>query len=404
MAPPLLVVNRRRIVLDLVGWAGGRGDEVVLLTAAGAATERELAQAARALRRVVVVEDYEHPSFEGLIARLAREHRVGSIISTTETDVLRCARVRQDLGVRGQRTESALAYRDKFVMKSHALAAGVDVAPMTTLEDPGAVDAFLAGTGPPLMAKPRDGAASIDMTLLRDRASARAFADRPDAARYLFEGFVDGPMCHVDGLMADGRLLHAWPSAYLYPQWQTMYESRPNISGMLSRADPRFDPLVRATGKVVGGLPAAPGVLPVHAEFFVSAEDPRPVLCEIACRAGGAGIQEAYARSFGMGMYEATVRAALDSATPEPPAEPATRHGWAWFTPRPGTVVRAPTSCPVPGTVRFVSHVAPGDRLAGPASVTSNAAEASFEVWDGPVEDVLRRYEAWWAAECVYGA
>ncbi|MEU6373191.1 hypothetical protein [Streptomyces sp. NPDC046909] len=399
-----LLVNRRPLLDELGDWAdrgpGGTG----LLTAASAVTcAEELARARKRFRFVEVVEDYASDAVEELITGLCRRHDIDTLVSTAEIDVLRCARVRERLGLPGQRVASAEAYRNKFVMKRHAARGGVAVADMALLTDADGLARFLAADPFPVLLKPLRGAAAIG--IVRVGSAARwesALAELPPAAEYLVEQFVEGEMYHVDGLMRDGRVLQSWPSRYLYTQWETMYESRPNLSGMLAPSDPRT-PLLRDTAaKVVAALPAAPELLPFHAEFIMDAAG-RPVLCEIACRAGGAGITEAYERSYGLGMNEASVGDRLGVPADLVPGPPRELHGWAWFPPRAGRLARVPGTCELPGARRYSRKGRIGQRYDGPSAVTHAVAELVFALADeGAVEAQLEQVDAWWAEGCSY--
>jgi hypothetical protein len=398
-----LLVNRRPLLPQLGAWTQRSNTEAGLITAAAAVTsEDELAAAREQFLFVEVVEDYESPAVEALITDLARRWEVSGLVSTAEVDVLRCARVRGRLGLAGQGVASAEAYRNKFVMKRHVALAGVAVADMALLADDEGMRDFLAGGPFPMLLKPLRGAASIGIVKV-DRPGDLPAAVRtlPAGAEYLVESFVEGEMYHVDGLMRDGRVLQGWPSRYLYTQWETMYESRPNLSAMLAESDSRTPLLLDAVTKVVAALPAAPELLPFHAEFFLDSEG-RAVLCEIACRAGGAGITEAYERSFGLGMNEASVTSRLGAEIIVGSEPPARRHGWGWFPPQAGRLSACPESCDLPGARRYLRKGKIGQRFDGPTAVTHAVAELVFAVDEGDVEKQLQSIDDWWTEHCEY--
>lgn len=398
-----LLVNRRPLLPRLGDWADRSPHEVGLLTAASAVTSEEVLDRARKrFAFVEVVADYEAPAVEELMAELCRSRGITGLVSTAEVDVLRCARVRERLGLAGQRVASAEAYRNKYVMKRHAARAGVATADMALLSDAAAVRRLLAGDPFPVLLKPLRGAAAIGIVRVGSAAEwAQAVRALPTGAEYLVERFVEGEMYHVDGLMRDGCVVQSWPSRYLYTQWETMYESRPNLSAMLTPGDPRTPLLCDAAAAVVGGLPAAPELLPFHAEFFLDAAG-RPVLCEIACRAGGAGITEAYELSYGLGMNEASVSERLGVPVELATGPPGALHGWGWFPPRAGRLTGCPDTCELPGVRRFVRKGEIGQRYAGPTAVTHAVAELVFAWEDGDVESQLKSVDTWWAERCSY--
>ncbi|MCX4245224.1 ATP-grasp domain-containing protein [Paraliomyxa miuraensis] len=390
-----VIVNRRPLLGRLADWIAQSGATVSVIVARSSVTsEHELSILRSRCRELVVVDDYDAPSVEPLILRTCASTGASVLISTTETDVIRCARVREALGISGQSMASALAYRDKLVMKSLAAAAGCAVVPAACGSDAAALEA-LVREGRPLVLKPRRGVASKGIARFEQPERVLEAIEPSMADDVLVEPFVHAAMAHVDGLMLDGALYHAWPSRYLYPQWQTRHLGKPSISGQMSPDDPLLPPLLDATASVIASLPAVAGLSAFHAEYFIGPSG--VTLCEIASRAGGAGIAESYEASFGTSLYGAPVVQQLTGGALPPCASvpPGTRHGWAWLLPRAGTLVRAPRSCALPGVVEFRSTMRAGDTFTAPHPETQPVMEIVFDI-EGPVLERLHAFDAWW--------
>ncbi|MEV6344741.1 hypothetical protein [Actinoplanes sp. NPDC051851] len=398
--PSAVIVNRRPILGELATWLDGVDRPVTVLTCVSSAVDEQALARLRRRAEVRLLDDYDGAATEELIERVCRTTRAGVLISTTEADVLRCARIRHRCGIAGQSPASATAYRDKSVMKEHLRAAGLPTARMARADDRAAIAALLHDRGFPLVVKPARGVASKNTHVVRDTAHLdRVLAGLADPAGVIVEEFVHGDMWHVDGLMDDGAVVQCWPSRYLHPQWETMYHSKPNLSAMLPAGDPVGAALVRSVRAVVAALPAAPGRHPFHAEFFATAPD-EPVLCEIACRAGGAGIVEAYERAFGVNLYGAAVTGQLGVPVAALAAVPEMPHGWGWFPPRAGVLTALPSSCPIPGVVAYRALAGPGQHLSSPGAVTDAVVEVCFRADPGtPVTTRLADFDAWWARE-----
>lgn len=392
-----VIVNRRPILRELAGWIAESSVDVVLLTSRYSVVDDVDVSALRDVGvDVVVLDDYDASSVAGLIRAACVRVGAGALVSLTEVDVLRCAAIRDELGIVGQDLASATAYRDKFVMKTAVARAGVATAAMAMGDDTTGL-ARLTARASSFVVKPVRGVAAKHTFVVHSPGALRHLLDEL-GGDFLVEEFVHGDMYHVDGLMLDGKMIQGWPSRYLYQQWQTMYEAKPNLSGMLPVSDPLTERLTATTAAVVTALPPAAGLHPLHAEFFVR-DDGEIVLCEIASRAGGAGIVEAYERSFGVSMYGEPVRAQL-GAPPNDDCfveEPRVRHGWGWFPPRRGTLIGLPGICSVPGTVRYGGAENVGRKFDGPHAVTDAVVEVSFQLDDTKsVLDTLRAYDAWW--------
>ncbi|MCC3769741.1 acetyl-CoA carboxylase biotin carboxylase subunit family protein, partial [Streptomyces sp. UNOC14_S4] len=84
---------------------------------------------------------------------LGREHRVRRLVSLAERDVVRAARVRRLLGLPGQSVESALAFRDKYLMKTLVAEAGLRVPRFRKVDRAEDVLDFAAAVGGPVVVK-----------------------------------------------------------------------------------------------------------------------------------------------------------------------------------------------------------------------------------------------------------
>ena len=95
-------------------WLAGWGIEPIILT------PQEYASGYRHLRHVHAFDGYDDNQLVDKAALdLARAHRVDAVFARAESDVIRAAQLRDVLDLPGQRTPSAVAFRDKVVMKDH---------------------------------------------------------------------------------------------------------------------------------------------------------------------------------------------------------------------------------------------------------------------------------------------
>lgn len=417
----LLLLNRRPLLDRLAAWFPDCAEELVVVTDPSALGDAGPAAWSGRFRHLEVVDDYAAPETGELVERLVRAHAVERILTTAESDVLRAARLRHRLGLPGQTEASALAYRDKHVMKTLAGAAGVPVAPMRMVHAGAELADFADEHGLPVVVKAVDGVACLGQRVLTDPTSLREPAG-PWPAPLLAEAWIEGDTFHVDGVMAGGAVLFGRPSRYLNSQWLTHHGSAPLVSGMLAADDPLFARLQQAVRDVVRALPAPEGACAFHAEFFRTADD-RIVLCEIACRAGGGSIVEAFELATGVNLHGASLLGQAGRTADLPRPGTVVRHGYAtWYPPvETATLRRLPQHCPLPGTVKYVPSGRVGHRYHGPDSPSHRVADLFFRLPDdgpgdrlvgGPgsttdgvlgstpgdrLTDRLREVDRWWA-------
>ncbi|MEW1644656.1 hypothetical protein [Streptomyces sp. NPDC091219] len=345
---------------------------------------------------------------------LAREYGVTHVVAPHERDLERAAVLREILGLPGQRTGTVLPFRDKALMKELAAAAGVRVAAYREMETATDILAFADEHGFPVVLKPRDSAGSVGLHILHSRQELDTYLAEdfdlygPDLPNLIAEEYVPGPLCHVDGLVLDGRLALAWPSQYQYALATYATDTGPRIDLTLDVDDPLAHRLLAFTERLLTALPG-PENFAFHAEVFHTPDD-ELVLCEIACRTGGAAIRDIVTLLFGADPTESWLRAELGlpvAVRQLPSGErplPRTMTGQLVLMKRPGRVAAVPDAVPpeFPWVERFRVFVRPGQTLA--AARTSSDFLCTVLV-SGPdratVEARLRQVETWFLEQLV---
>ncbi|MEU4929107.1 ATP-grasp domain-containing protein [Streptomyces yokosukanensis] len=246
---------------------------------------------------------------------LAEKYRITHVVAHHEADVALAARLRERLGLDGAWSADIMPFRDKALMKRLARGAGVEVAPHTVPGTAEQARAFAARHGFPVVLKDRAGYNSIGLSIIADQDEleqrlARAYRDgaRDDL---LVEAFVPGRMCHVDGLVVDGRTVAAWPSQYQYDLASFGTDPGPRVDLTLDVDDPLTPRLLLLIERTLAALKPEGSRLRTHAfhaEVFHTPDD-RLVLCEIAARSGGAKIREVFEVLFGIQLAVQVTRA-----------------------------------------------------------------------------------------------
>lgn len=338
-------------------------DRLVLICSSHSIPE-DPTQAEAILRRFKHVEILDHYERSGLVEKRALElheqFAFERIIAVSEFDLLRAARLRDRLGLSGQNEASALAFRDKLLMKSMLATAGIPVPVSAVVRHPLDVLQFVEQQGLPVVIKPILGAGSVNTHIVRTESQLSALLDETlflegDSNPGLeIETYVAGTMYYIDGFRLNGSVQVMWPSRYL----NTCHDfSHGNILGSFTLAseNPLSARLIAFTERVLQALPT-PETTAFHCEVFHTPED-EIILCEVASRVGGPRTPELFELSLGFDLVHAFVRgqAGLEiRTTPLCAAGTPTLLGGELLLPSAGGVLMsAPEECMLPGVLHY---------------------------------------------------
>lgn len=295
-------------------------------------------------------ENYEvNGCVEAAALELFKERKFHTVVAKAEADLLRAGKLRDVLGIKGQSWESALAYRDKTVMKSYTTGAGIPTPAYRRLDTAFDLLDFVESNGYPVFVKPVGGSGAIDTDALRDRADLERFLAAGLPAGMEVEELIEGEMYHVDGIVIGGRIVIAHPSLYTNGGCLAFKEDKACGSYMLGRDNPLYERLRRFTGEVIAALPS-PEDFTFHAEIFHTPDD-RLVFCEIASRTGGARINETMRRALNVDLDELWIKAQCGveidvEALRARVAGEETLGGWLVVPPRNGVLESIPAAAP----------------------------------------------------------
>lgn len=387
-------------------WLADHGGKIVLLGSAEqlALFGEELPTGAPYLHAEVLPDYDTSPRVAERAAELIEEFAVTDVVACQEMDIERAAELRERFGLPGQRPDTALVYRDKWEMKRAAERAGIAVADHVLLRSPGDLDDFAARHGLPVVVKPRRGAGSIGLAVLRTREELAAWRASmvpagPDGEpQWLAESFVEGAMCHIDGTVLDGRIATLWPSQYLY----ALADFR-DRAGRVDIALDTADPLARRLadfGERVLAAFGGPAHFAFHIEVFHTTAD-ELVLCEAACRAGGAGVRDVQRALFGFDPMEYPVRRQFGLPVGfEGRRDPGQIAGQLLFTKRPGVLRALPDATTLPpGVVKYTTYAEVGQTVQDASH--SGDFLAAFVITGADraeTEARIRAAEAWFGA------
>ncbi|MDC9597412.1 ATP-grasp domain-containing protein [Xenorhabdus sp. XENO-2] len=406
----VLVLNRRPIVEKIALWFAETEIEVFLVTPKALLSELLTAstnsphRVQKYFKKIYAVDDYDSPLVDKLILKLVKEKHIDRIVSVTEIDVLRAAHVRKKIGLVGQNEMSALAYRNKWVMKSLLRKNGIPVAKMLQVTDRQSVEKFANEWGFPIVIKPVDGGGSVGVQIIHDAAQLQNINFASLKQGYIVEEWIEGEFFTIDGLMRNGEMLHCWPS-HTTANFSAVSGNSALLSWMLLPDNPLTMQLSALMSKVIMSLPPTPDTTAFHAEAFFCEKTHRLVLCEIACRPGGAGHVPVYEMAFGLNLYKETLlgQAGLRSQETYQSICPQAMAGFAWFPPKAGMFSYAPENCPIYGIIDYQLMARIGQYYQAPHSISDHIAKAfALLPVDCDPASVITEINTWWKTHALW--
>ncbi|MFJ6610260.1 acetyl-CoA carboxylase biotin carboxylase subunit family protein [Streptomyces sp. NPDC091289] len=373
-------------------WLAGHTGDVVVLAARDKIelSGEDVPEDDLGYTHLEIFDDFDDAAVMTRALALAEKFGTTHVVALHEADVVRAAELRERLGLDGAWTADVRPFRDKALMKERALRAGLEVAPHIVASTAGEVHDFAGRHGFPLVFKERAGFNSVGLRILGDEDEladcVREEFSGPPRDDVLLEAFVPGRMCHIDGLVTGGRVAAAWPSQYQYDLSSFAADPGPRVDVTLDTDDPLTPRLLDLADQVLAALKPQDSRLrdhAFHAEVFHT-PDGRLVLCEIACRSGGAKIREVFLTLFGIHLAEYVTRAEAglplpgyeDGAGDGPLPRPRCMSGQVLTMKRPGLVRSLPAMPEDSWVEGFWLFAEPGQVIA-PASGSADFLTAA---------------------------
>lgn len=369
-----LVINRLPLSATPYAKFLGPGWDVTILDA-GSDSEP------RPHETVVSIDDFPTtPEVETLAASIHAHTPIDRVITMSEHDVLRGARMREQLGIEGQGVDSALAFRDKVRMKAEFSASGIPHAECSAIESIWDLLNHGERVGYPVVVKPRLGAGSVGVEILHSTSDVEEFARRHPELNadppcdLMAERYVENTMMHVDGVWADGNFAMVCASTHGESTTLDFNVGKPLISVMLDPDDPLHVDCVELVRRMLQEMPT-PSPTIFHVELF--REGNKLLINEVGCRMGGGKIHRSLRTVYDMSMTELYLGLLggrfQRGDTPLPRRGSA---GWILIPPRAGTIISLPEERDHVGLEELQVTARAGDQLEQAALSTDNMMSA----------------------------
>ncbi|NVY96745.1 ATP-grasp domain-containing protein [Lactobacillus sp. DCY120] len=316
-----------------------KGADVTLITPYPlAANERD------SLKKVIVFKDYDNDlKLAQLIFRLHAQQPFDRLITLSEFDILRVAKLRDFLQIPGQDYFSGTLFRDKLTMKQLAIKQGIKVPPFTGVTTIEEIRRFADEYGFPLILKPVDQAGSKDIFVLKTSADINTVSVAKALASYGemdLEDFIQGELYHVDGIVNQGYLQFISVSKYLNDLGDSTTLSKSastRADFTISEASSSFQTLKAATKQLL--TPPYLDCGTVHLEFIINPQG-QAFFIEMGSRTGGLMITNSIERKYGLVMNEAAYKLQAGFDYQLVPQAPTLEAGFLTVLPQTGRLLK----------------------------------------------------------------
>ena len=290
------------------------------------------------------VENYRQTAaLEQAAVELAQKVRFDVIHARSEVDVIRASQLREFLGISGQSTVSAVAYRDKLLMKDHLRASlndlPFDIPKYRSVNSAFDILDFVKEGDYPYILKPISSSGSVGTYVVHSIEDVMDFLKSYTNDDYEIEQFITGKMFHVDILRINNKEVVNVASYYVNDclSWK---ENNYLGSVMCQPDDPHGERVKAAARAAIEKLPHL-RTSTFHAEFFVTPTD-EIFFCEIASRTGGGMIAQAIKAAYAIDIDREWFRSACGLQTQEPKRNIESTFGFVLIPPLRGRLESIP--------------------------------------------------------------
>lgn len=230
--------------------------------------------------------------------KISEIYKITKIFAFDERDIKRAGRLRSYLKIKGQQVESAIAYRDKYIMKEILCRNGISVPPFGKADTVYDILLFIHLHGYPVLMKPRNMYSAINVKKINNDIDLEDYLKQHDLNDMMIEKFMPYEMVSCNGFIVNNQIIFSSVTIYLKPR---MEYRDPLVAITVPDTFENAKLIQQYCREVVACLPEV-GSGPFHSEIFIHGN--QCYLCEIASRTAGGGINECMENSYKIKFYE----------------------------------------------------------------------------------------------------
>jgi ATP-grasp domain len=251
-----------------------------------------------------IVKEFSNYSQNGLVdyevIEIHKKNPIKALIALEEGEIIRAGYLREYLGIKGQKLDSALHFRDKYLMKLKLNQNGIKVPPFRKIDNKTDLIDFIRIEGYPILIKPLSSWSSKGIQIIRNDFELKQCLLTNPLENHMVEKYLTASVYHVDGLIVNNNIEFICSSAYI----NTPLAYKDNIgfgSVLFEKGNKLGDQLIEFVRSALSKMPLAED-MSFHVEVFHDNKNNEFLICEMGSRTIGAGTDEIIKHTFNLDL------------------------------------------------------------------------------------------------------
>ncbi|WP_088321229.1 ATP-grasp domain-containing protein [Bacillus wiedmannii] len=234
------------------------------------------------------------------VVEIHRNDPIKALIALEEGEIIRAGYLREYLNIEGQKLNSAVYFRDKYLMKTCLKKQGVRVPAFKKIDNRVDLFEFINQEGYPVLIKPLSSWSSKGIQVLNNEHDLKKCLLKNTFENYMVEKYLDAKVYHVDGLLINNKIVFCCASSYI--NTPLAYKKNIGFGSVLFEKGNKFaDKLIEFVKSSLAKMPLTEN-MSFHVEVFHEEKSNELFICEMGSRTIGAGTDELIKYSFNLDL------------------------------------------------------------------------------------------------------
>lgn len=305
----ILLYNIIKIKSDINSLITNKDDRFILL-ANNKCLDQLSPENKSIFKTIIHLQEFNLKNVEEKLSAYFLQRSAGEIkvMTNEESCAIICAQLRERYQLSGPKIQDILPFVDKVVMKEKLKAGNIKMPHYVHFnydkfnnDNERYLQEIEKNIGYPMLAKPTNSVGSINTKQILSLADLRNYVEIniPDRSDFEIDEFIEGKLCHSDGLIKNNQILFFQSCAYNTP-CLNFTKGAPLGSILIFKDTLLKNKISLFAQKIIKALEPPDGAF--HLEFFIKGDE--LIFLEMAARSPGALAIPTYQKMFGINLEE----------------------------------------------------------------------------------------------------